>query len=142
MVEATKKGPKSYIAEYMDTNGDEARAWLAFAEGKSDDVVSLLRKVADKQDAEGKGEVELPAREMLADMLLQIGRPQEALAEYEASMKVDPNRFNGLYGAARAAASANQPKKAATYYAQLLKNCGSSAERPELAQARDLLAKN
>ena len=142
MVEATRKGPKSYIAEYMDGHRDEARAWLAFAEGKNDEALSLLRKVADKQDLEGKGEVELPAREMLADMLLQMGRPQEALAEYEASMKVDPNRFNGLYGAARAAGLANQPKKAATYYAQLLKNCGQSTERPELAQARDLLAKN
>ncbi len=55
-----------YIAEYMTTNGDEARAWLAFAEGKNDEALRLLGSVADKQDIVGKGEVELPAREMLA----------------------------------------------------------------------------
>ena len=56
-------------------------------------------------------------------------------------MKVDPNRFNGLYGAAQAAAAVNQPDKAKTYYAQLLKNCsGSTSDRPELAQAKTLVA--
>ena len=51
-------------------------------------------------------ETELPAREMLADMLLDLQRPQEALTEYEISLRTDPNRFNGLYGAAQAAAQA------------------------------------
>jgi hypothetical protein len=46
----------------MSTNHDEALAWLAFVEGKNDEALSLLRSVADKQDAEGKGEVELPAK--------------------------------------------------------------------------------
>ncbi len=80
----------------MSTNHDEAHAWLAFTQGRNDDALKLLRALADKQDAEGKGEVELPAREMLADMLLEMARPQEPLAEYEKSMKTDPNRFNGL----------------------------------------------
>ena len=96
--------------------------------------------VADRQDAEGKGEVELPAREMLADMLLEMGRPQQALVEYEKSLKTDPNRFNGLYGAAQAAESAHDSEKAKLYYAQLLKNC-ESGERPELTRAKTLLAK-
>jgi tetratricopeptide (TPR) repeat protein len=80
----------------------------------------------------------LPAREMLADMLLEIGRPVDALAEYERSMKIDPNRFNGFYGAARAAELAHQPKKATAYYTQLLKNCdnGAHSDREELAHAR------
>jgi tetratricopeptide (TPR) repeat protein len=78
---------------------------------------------------------------MLADMLLEMGRPQEALVEYEQSLRVDLNRFNGLYGAARAAEAANQPKKAAEFYAQLLKNCdGPDADRPELARAKSLIA--
>jgi len=88
----------------------------------------------------GKGEVELPAREMLADMLLEMGRPEEALAEYEKSMKIDPNRFNGLAGAGRAGELAHQPEKAKAYYAQLLKNCdnGAHSDRPELVHARSL----
>jgi tetratricopeptide (TPR) repeat protein len=79
------------------------QAWAAYAAGNSDDAVRQLRAVADDQDKVGKGETELPAREMLADMLLDLKRPQEALAEYEISLRTDPNRFNGLYGAAQAA---------------------------------------
>ena len=140
MLHATRKGKHPYRADRMGTNHDEAHAWLAFAQGRNDDALKLLRTVADKQDAEGKGEVELPAREMLADMLLEMGRPQEALAEYEKSMKTDPNRFNGLAGAGRAAELAHQPENARTYYAQLLKNCnnGAHSDRVELVHARSL----
>ena len=140
MVEETRKGDHAYFANGLKTGADEARAWLAFAQGKNDEAVALLRPVADKQDVLGKGEVELPARELLADMLLEMNRPQEALVEYEKSLKTDPNRFNGLYGAARAAELVHQPEKARTFYAQLIKNCGASTERPELAKARTELA--
>jgi tetratricopeptide (TPR) repeat protein len=103
-----------------------------------------LGGVADKQDIEGKGEVALPAREMFADMLLEMGRPEEALVEYEKSMRVDPNRFNGLYGAARSAEASGQAQIAARYYTKLVKNCedSKSVDRPELTRARALLAKN
>ena len=78
---------------------------------------------------------------MLADMLLDMNHPQEAIAEYELALRTDPNRFNGLYGAAQAAELTQQKPKAATYYTQLLKNClGSHSDRPELAQAKTLLA--
>jgi tetratricopeptide (TPR) repeat protein len=100
-----------YRADYMTTNRDEAHAWLVFAEGKNDQALSLLRSVADKQDAVGKGEVELPAREMLGDMLLEMSRSREALREYEKSLKTDPNRFNGLYGAARSAELLREPRR-------------------------------
>jgi tetratricopeptide (TPR) repeat protein len=138
MVEATKRGPHAFRAQHMSVKHDEAAAWLAFTEHKNDEALKLLQAVAEKQDIEGKGEVELPAREMLADMLLEMGRLEEALAEYEKSMKTDPNRFNGLSGAARAAELAHQPEKARNYYAQLLKNCdnGAPSDRPELARAR------
>lgn len=138
MLAATRKGKHPYRADRMSTNHDEAHAWLAFAQGRNDEALKLLRAVADKQDAEGKGEVELPAREMLADMLLEMGRPEEALAEYEKSTKTDPNRFDGLAGAGQAAELAHQLEKAKAYYAQLLKNCdnGAHSDRPELTHAR------
>ena len=99
-----------------------------------------MRTVADKQDSLGKRETALPAREMLADMLMQMDRSDQALAEYEGS-KTDPNRFNGLCMAPLGCCRRNQPDKAKTYYAQLLKNCsGSSSDRPELAQAKTLIA--
>ena len=141
MVEAVKKSKDAYLAEYMDTDRDEIRAWVAFAEGKNDEAAQIMRAVADKQDAHGKGEVEIPAREMLADILLESNHPEQALAEYERSMTIDPNRFNGLYGAARAAEMAKQPSTAEKYYAQLVKNCaGATSDRPELARAKAQLA--
>lgn len=143
MIEATRRTEKAYIADLMDFHRDEARAWLAFAEKKNQEALSLLHFLADKQDAVGTGEGEIPAREMLADMLLEMKRPQEALTEYEKSLKTDRNRFNGLYGAARAAELAHKPEEAAAYYAQLLKNCdnGALSDRPELAWAKTQLAR-
>jgi tetratricopeptide (TPR) repeat protein len=141
MLEATKKSDKPHEAQYMANNHDEAQAWLAFARGQNEEALHLLRAVADKQDKIGKGETETPAREMLADMLLEMNRPKEALAEYELSLKTDPNRFNGLYGAARAAEMAENKEKAASYYSQLIRNCqGSNSDRPELAKAKMLVA--
>ena len=137
MVEAVKKSPEAYMAKYMDTGRDEIQAWIAFAEGNNAEAEQIMHKVADKQDTYGKGEVEIPAREMLADILLEAKQPEKALAEYQASLKIDPNRFNGLYGAARAAKIAKQPAMADKYYSQLVKNCeGATSDRPELARAR------
>ena len=141
-VDAVRKSSRPYQANHMSTNGVEVHAWLVFAEGKNDEALSLLRSVADKQDAEGKGEVELPAREMLGDMLSEMSRLREALAEYEKSLSTDPNRFNGLYGAARSAELLRQPRTAAAYYAQLVKNCEAPSQRPELLHAKELLTGN
>jgi hypothetical protein len=140
-LEAFKKTSKGYLASGLKDEHDEVRAWAAFAQGKTEDALALLRAAADDQDKVGKGESEMPARELLADMLLELKRPQEALKEYEVSLKTDPNRFNGLYGAAQAAEAAQQKQKAAGYYAQLLKNCeGSHSDRQELDRARTLVA--
>jgi tetratricopeptide (TPR) repeat protein len=141
LLEATRQGPRAYIVDGLKNEHQLVRAWAAYAAGQSDDAVRLLRAVADDQDQVGKGETELPAREMLADMLLDLQRPQDALAEYEISLRTDPNRFNGLYGAAQAATQVQQKEKADAYYAQLLKNCaGTQSDRPELTQAKTLLA--
>lgn len=141
LLEAWKRGPKSYLADGLKHEHDVVQSWALFAQGKNDEALRLLRSAADDQDKIGKGESELPAREMLADMLLEMNRPQDALAEYEVSLKTDPNRFNGLYGAARAAEMTEQKQKAAGYYAQLLKNCeGSNSDRPEIQRARTLVA--
>ena len=141
LLEATRKGPRSYVADGLKDEHQLVQAWAAYAAGNSQDAIRLLRAVADDQDKVGKGETALPAREMLADMLLDLQRPQEALTEYEISLRTDPNRFNGLYGAAQAATQAQQKEKADGYYAQLLRNCeGIRSDRPELAQAKTLLA--
>jgi len=142
--EATRKSKYAYTLEGPQTSRGEVDAWLAFAEKRNDDALRIMRDVADTQDKKGKGEVDIPAREMLADMLLELNQPQTALSQYENSMKIDPNRFNGLAGAARAAEEAHQTQKANTYYGQLLKNCddGKHSDRPELRNAKTELARN
>jgi tetratricopeptide (TPR) repeat protein len=142
--EATRKTKYAYTLDGPNFPRGEVHAWLAFAEKKNDDALRQMREVADLQDKVGKAEVDIPAREMLADMLLTLDRPEEALAEYESALKTDPNRFNGLAGAAHAAEMAHEARKANAYYAQLLKNCddGKNSARPELARAKTVVAKN
>lgn len=141
LLDEVRKGPQPWIANNLKNEHEEVQSWVDYAQGKTDDALRILRGVADRQDKIGKNEVEIPAREMLADMLLDMNRPKEALAEYEVSLKTDPNRFNGLYGAAQAAEMIQQKDKAQAYYAQLLKNCdGVDSDRAELVKARTLLA--
>jgi hypothetical protein len=96
-----------------------------------------LRGVALREESTGeRTDVGIPAREMLADMLMEMKRPEQALTEYETELKFYPNRFNGLYGAGRAADGAGKDI-AGRYYAQLVKVCdGSGSERPELSLAK------
>jgi hypothetical protein len=133
---------KKDFAEATDNDLKQAQAWLAFSEGKYDAAIGILRPLADKEDTLGDEPQGIPAREMIADMLLEAKRPQQALAEYQTDLKFNPNRFNGLYGAARAAEEAGKPTEANQYYATLVKVCdGGTSSRPELNRARNLLAK-
>ena len=114
----------------------EAEAWVSYADGKSEDALKTMRSAADREDAEGVDSLAMPAREMLADMLAELRRPAEALTEYKAALKNSPNRFNALYGAARAAQAAGDTASARVYFASLVSACGSGADRPELAEAK------
>jgi tetratricopeptide (TPR) repeat protein len=128
---------KPYVAEWTEVLYQEASAWVLHGEAKDEAATAALHKVADHEDAVGEEQTSMPAREMLADMLLEMKRPDQALAEYQGDLKFNPKRFNGLYGAAQAAEMAGQASQATEYYAVLVKTCaGSSSERPELAKAK------
>jgi tetratricopeptide (TPR) repeat protein len=101
-----------------------------------------MRAGADLQDKVGQGEVDIPAREMLADMLLEYRRPQEALTEYERALAQSPNRFNGLYNAGMAAEAAGDKPKAMKFYAALLESTDSGAHsaRPEFDHLKRFMA--
>jgi tetratricopeptide (TPR) repeat protein len=135
------KQKKKSFADAVELDRQEAAAWVAHAEGNNDEAIRMLRAIAEKEEAEGDEPLAIPAREMLADMMLEMNRPEQALAEYEADLKFNPNRFNGLYGAARAAEMAGKGEKSSTYYARLVKICdGSGSDRPELSRAKALVA--
>jgi tetratricopeptide (TPR) repeat protein len=117
-----------------------ASAWVALAGGGRAEAVQLMTKAADAEDGSIKHvamENRLyPMRELLADLLLEAGHPDRALVEYARSLQQYPNRYRGLYGAARAAEAAGDTKLAADYYARLVALAGKAdTPRPETARA-------
>jgi tetratricopeptide (TPR) repeat protein len=134
---AVKKSSFAYVADAMQNSRDETHAWVQFVEGHSTGAIALLERVAERQDATGKGEVEIPAREMLADMLLELQRPEEALSEYQKALRTDPKRFNELYGAGWAAEKAGKTALAREYFRELVRDC-PEADRRELAHASQM----
>ncbi len=129
-----------YWADQIRIQQLSAKAWLAFEKGKQAEALHLMQQAARLEASTEKhpvtpGEV-LPARELLGDMLLELKRPKEALAEYETGLKRSPNRFNSLYGAGRAAELAGDKKKAASYYQKLLKLTAlANTKHPRLQNA-------
>ena len=104
-----------------------------------------MRAAAEVDDATDKHPVTpgaiLPAREQLGELLLELKQPTAALQEFETSLRSAPNRFNGLYGAARAARLASDQKKAKTYYGKLMALCRQADSiRPEIEEAKAFLA--
>ncbi len=131
---------KKYSAESTEMVENEASAWVMHAEGHDDEAVALMRKVADHEDAVGEEQTSIPAREMLADILLEMHKPELALVEYRGDLKFNPKRFNGLYGAAQAAEMAGKASDASEYYALLVRSCeGGHSDRPELTKARSVV---
>ncbi len=122
-----------------------ASAWLAYAEGKHEESLQLMRAAAELDDKTEKHPVTpgtlLPAREQLGELLFEMKQPAAALQEFETSLRNAPNRFNGLYGAARAAKLAADRKKAKIYYGKLIALCRlADSVRPEIREAKEFLA--
>ena len=120
-----------------------ADAWVMFAQGRKDAAIAQMRETADMEDLTDKSAVTpgpiAPARELLGYMLLENGQPKDALTEFEAVMKKEPNRFLAIWGAGKAAEGAKQAAKAKGYFKQLVEMCKDAGmERPELQYARKM----
>jgi Tetratricopeptide repeat len=144
LMDEVRKGRHAYDADSIGariTRG-EMLAWIAFASGDSAAAIQQMRSSAELQDKVGQGEVDIPAREMLADILRESGRPRDALSEYQQALKLSPNRFNGLFNAGRAAEALGDRAAARAYYTALLKvtHNGAQSDRPEIAHARAVVA--
>ena len=138
---ALEKASEKYWADRTREQILAISAWVALAEGARTEAVTLMRRAADGEDGSLKHvamENRLyPLRELLGDLLLEAGQAQPALAEYERALKQNPNRFRGIYGAARAAEAAGDRAKAVDYYRKLIAlSHRADTERPELQRAR------
>ncbi|HEX2438874.1 MAG TPA: hypothetical protein VHT71_11265 [Methylomirabilota bacterium] len=139
------QGKQIYWAEQVDVQRRAVAAWVARAEGQSAEAVTLLRSAADLEDRSAKHVAMenrlFPMRELLGDLLLELGEPVQALAEFEASLKNAPNRFRSFHGAALAAQRTGDLARARAHYERLVALAArGDSERPELSQARAFLA--
>ena len=118
-----------------------AEAWLTHLEDRDEEALRIMRAAADLDDASEKHPVTpgavLPAREQLGELLLELGRSGEALAQFEASLQRAPGRLAGLYGAARSARLAGDTVRAKQYFARIVENTSKSeGQRAEVQEAR------
>jgi hypothetical protein len=135
-----------YWATQIEVQRRAASAWTALAEGKNDEALKLMRSATDLEASTDKNPITpgaiVPTRELLGEMLLQAGDGAAALKEFETSLKNEPNRFNGISGAARAAKLSGDRDKARAYYAKLVTLTEKAdTERPEIREAKAYLAR-
>jgi tetratricopeptide (TPR) repeat protein len=137
-----------YWSQIVEVQRRAAEAWILLAEGKSAEALTLMRSAADLEDTTEKAAISpgpiAPARELLGEMLLELKNPKDARTAFEATVAKEPNRFRGVYGAARAAELTGDRAKAIQYYRQLLAiapNADAGA-RPEIAYARAFVGNN
>jgi len=114
---------------------------LSFSKGGQNEGIALLLEAVQLEDMVGKHGISpgklIPAREFLAEMLLAMDEPIQALEAYEKNLTVNPNRFNGIYGAAIAAKQTGNNEKATMYFEQLLElTKDSNSDRSEIAEAK------
>jgi Tfp pilus assembly protein PilF len=133
-----------YWVEQIDIQAELVRGTATFADGKRADGIGIVRAAAVREDATEKHAVTpgplKPAREILADLFMQDGKPADALREYEAVIAKEPNRLGPTTGAAQAAKKAGDEKKAA-YHAKRVVALTATADsaRPEIVQAKRVL---
>jgi tetratricopeptide (TPR) repeat protein len=141
-----QKQKDAYKTKQIAIQIKAGEAWIAFMKGSKADALMLMSVAADMEDSTSKhpvtpGEV-LPARELYADMLLQMQQYEDALQAYEKVLQKSPNRFNSLYGAGVAAEKSGSMDKAGFYYKQLASMVNPNSNRPELLVARTFLKKH
>ncbi|MCZ6703200.1 MAG: hypothetical protein O6940_09180 [Ignavibacteria bacterium] len=134
----------TYWINQIEVQKTVVKAWQIFAMGNKEKALEIMTIAAVLEDATEKNPVTpgelLPVREMLGDLLLEIGQPDEALLQFELSLENSPNRFNSLYGAGRSAELIGDVNKAKRYFAKLLDINGSSdLSRERLAHASNVI---
>jgi tetratricopeptide (TPR) repeat protein len=136
----------AYWSEQVDVQRQVAAAWLLHAEGKPDDALAAMSAAADAEDKTEKHPVTpgvpKPARELYGVMLLESGKPGEALAAFEATLKKEPNRLGAYADAAKAAEKAGDNAKAQEYYKKVVAIAGAADKsRTEVSDARAFLTR-
>lgn len=141
--ETTIKNGEQYWANQVEVQRREVNAWIAEKRGNGDEALSAMRSAVDLEETMDKHAVTpgaiIPARELMAELLLLEHNSRQAFLDYETVLKTAPNRFNALWGAAQAAESFGETTTALEYYKKLIETTAGN-ERSELATARQKVA--
>jgi tetratricopeptide (TPR) repeat protein len=143
---ALQRADQSYWADRTEEQMLAISAWIAAKEGARDQAVRFMRAAADGEDGSIKNVIMenrlYPLREMLAELLLEVGQPAPALKEYETALKHTPNRYRAFWGAARAADAMGNRTQASEYFGKLVNLAkNADAERQEVREAKAFLAR-
>ena len=137
--DAATEEKNTYWSNQIEVQRREVAAWILESSGQSAEAISGMHSAAELEESMDKSPVTpgavVPARELLAQLLQEQKRPQEALVEFETVLQTAPNRFNALWGAASSAELAGDTSAASRYF-QKLATVGVGKERPELETAR------
>jgi tetratricopeptide (TPR) repeat protein len=137
--DAAAQQKNTYWSNQIEVQRQEVAAWIMQVSGKPAEAIAAMRSAADLEESMDKSPATpgavVPARELLAQLLQEQARPQEAVTEYETVLKTAPNRFNALWGAASSAEAAGNAAVASKYFRKLA-DIGVGNERRELETAR------
>ena len=145
--ERLNEAKNSYESGQVTIQIESIKGWIEYSKGNTEKAIEYM-KLASKLESETTkaavtpGEI-IPAEELLGDLYMLTGKHKEALKSYELNLKGRPFRFNGLYGAAKAAQKLDNNELAAYYFEKLIKVSEDvNSSRPELSEAKDFLANN
>ncbi|MGH7325128.1 MAG: hypothetical protein ACREJ9_10845 [Candidatus Rokuibacteriota bacterium] len=142
--DALTQAKNGYWAEQVEIQRRAAAAWLSRAESKNDEALTQMRSAVELEESTEKHNITpgpiVTVRELLGDLLLDLRQPAPALREYEASLRLAPNRFRAFYGAAKAAELSGDRETAKSYYAKLVSVAAAASDRPELKEAKAFLS--
>jgi hypothetical protein len=144
--DAAKEMKINYWVDQIDIQAEVVRGLASIAGGKKDEGLATLRAAADREDATEKHVVTpgllVPAREMLALVLLTDAKAADALHGYEMVLTKEPNRYRAFAGAMQAAERTGDAKKASVFAERLLaQTAAADSQLPEMAQARKVLGR-
>ena len=135
--DAAKKS--EYWSKQVEVQRREVNALILERRGEKEEALAAMHSAVKLEESMDKDAVTpgpvTPAREMLAGMLAGQNRQAEALAEYQAVLKVAPKRFNALYDASVAADRSGNDAAAKRYFRELMETAASE-ERSEVRAAK------
>jgi len=138
---------ETYWARQVEIEQLAAAAWAGFAAGNKQTALRQMRSAAELEDGTEKSAVTpgplAPARELLAEMLLQANEPKQALEQFAATLQKEPRRFRSLYGAAHAAQLSGSHDLSQKYFSELQQVCARADKPPraELEEAERAVSK-